>query len=365
MGAYDSIYARCNCDWPEDERCKALPDDQTRWFNHLLWLESVRQKSSVLPQRCDAAYWAKRLGATIERVEEMIQAMATEDLLAWTEFGELVIFGTRKNHQKLAWKQEEPEETINPFRKTSGWRFLRLSGDSSGYPVKQAGYPVKSPTVESRVEKSREEESRVEIPPIGGDTTPPPIETDPLEDYPELKEAYPKIRDLIVQAHPRVKLPDMGSKAELKDRKVLADLVRLDGHTHVEVVKVTNWVLTEEKPSASGFCWRDQFQSFGGLRNKKSGDTMTKFAKMCAAHDRGNRKPDVPQYRSANSVIDVRGVPDYRLQSYPVDEHARKLRADYPDEPWRVQAYKNADFEKAFEGIGYPEGFVLPPRRPE
>lgn len=69
--------------------------------------------------------------------------------------------------------------------------------------------------------------------------------------------------------------------------------------------------------------------------------------------------------QSLNSTIDVRGLPDYRLQSYPVDEHARKLRADYPDEPWRVQAYKNADFEKAFEGIGYPEGFELPPRRPE
>ena len=195
MGAYDSIYARCNCDWPDDDRCKNLPDDQTRWFNHLLWLESVRQKSSVLPQRLDAAYWAKRLGASIERVEEMIQAMATEDLLAWTEFGELVIFGTRKNHQKLAWKQEEPEETINPFRKTSGWRFLRLSGDSSGYPVKKGGYPVKSPTVESRVEKSREEERREERSPAGAGGHPAPNQK-PVPVYPAdfdaFYAAYPK-----------------------------------------------------------------------------------------------------------------------------------------------------------------------------
>lgn len=198
MGAYDSIYARCNCDWPDDDRCKNLPDDQTRWFNHLLWLESVRQKSSVLPQRFDAAYWAKRLGATIERVEEMIQAMATEDLLAWTEFGELVIFGTRKNHQKLAWKQEEPEETINPFRKTSGWRFLRLSGDSSGYPVKQAGYPVKPPTVESRVEKSTVEERRVErSPAVAGGVSPVPKKPAPVypPDFDAFYAAYPKKRD--------------------------------------------------------------------------------------------------------------------------------------------------------------------------
>lgn len=179
MGAYDSIYARCNCDWPDDDRCKNLPDDQTRWFNHLLWLESVRQKSSVLPQRCDAAHWAKRLGASIERVEEMIKAMATEDLLGWTEHGELVIFGTRKNHPKLAWKEDEPAEILNPFKKTSGWRFLRLSGEKVGYPVKQETYPVKSPTVESRVEKSREEESRSHA--QARDHHDPPLEPEQFE----------------------------------------------------------------------------------------------------------------------------------------------------------------------------------------
>ncbi len=163
MGAYDSIFARCNCDWPDDERCRALPDDQTRWFNHLLWLESVRQKSSILPSRFDAAYWSKRMAVSVDRVEEMVKAMAGESLVGWSTDGCLVVLGTEINHPKLVWAVPEPDEILNPFKKTSGWGILAkiakspdtlpIPPDTVSYPEKSpdmVANPVKSPTVENR-----------------------------------------------------------------------------------------------------------------------------------------------------------------------------------------------------------------------
>lgn len=177
-----------------------------------------------------------------------------------------------------------PHKIVDKAMKLLSGEILGWVEEFPGVPRNSEGFPC--PCVlesdQSRAldpEAETEDQSKDIPPPLGGDGC-------PLQSFPDILEAYPEIRDLIVQAHPRAKLPDLDSKAELKDRKALADLVRLDGHTQVEVVKVTKWVLTEEVPSASGFCWRDQFQSFGGLRTKKPGETMTKFAKMCEAHDR-------------------------------------------------------------------------------
>ena len=173
MGEYDAVYARCNCDWPDDPRCKSLPNNETRWLNHLLWLESVRQKSSVLPSRFDPAHWALQMQCSEERVLEMIKAIAREGLIAWTPSNDLVVFGTKQNHEKLAWRDDEPEQTINPFKKATGWGVLRLSGDSSGYPEIPpviVEHPEKSPTVQySTVKKSTEEKSTAAPPtPQGG-----------------------------------------------------------------------------------------------------------------------------------------------------------------------------------------------------
>lgn len=164
MGAYDSIYARCNCDWPDDERCRALPDDQTRWFNHLLWLESVRQKSSILPHRFDASHWAKRLSVPVCRIEEMVKAMACEGLVGWSSDGRMIILGSHKNHPKLGWKDEEPDTVLNPFKKVVGWVFSgypEISPDNSTYPVIPpviSANPEKSPAVEKSIAKKRREE---------------------------------------------------------------------------------------------------------------------------------------------------------------------------------------------------------------
>lgn len=164
MGAYDAVYARCNCDWPDDERCKALPDDQCRWFNHLLWLESVRQKTSVLPERFDAAYWSTRLGVSIERVEFMVRAMAAESLIAWSDDGRLVVIGTNTNHPKLTWREPEPENLVNPFKKRAGWLisgYPEKSPDTSPISPDTKRYPEESPTVEKSIEEKRRVEKRI------------------------------------------------------------------------------------------------------------------------------------------------------------------------------------------------------------
>jgi hypothetical protein len=64
----------------------------------------------------------------------MIKAIAREGLIAWTPSGDLAVFGSKQNHEKLAWRDDEPDQTINPFKKATGWGVLRVSGDSSGYP---------------------------------------------------------------------------------------------------------------------------------------------------------------------------------------------------------------------------------------
>lgn len=182
MGAYDSVYARCNCDWPDDERCKALPDDQTRWFNHLLWLESVKQKCSALPERFDAAHWSKRLSVSIERVEEMVKSMASEGLIGWSQDGRIVICGSQKSHPKLSWSDEEPESLINPFKKSVGWGIVAKSvipPDNQPIPPDTSANPVKPPTVEKR----RVEKRRVSTP-VGSYT----------EEFEAFWSAYPQVR---------------------------------------------------------------------------------------------------------------------------------------------------------------------------
>lgn len=147
-----------------------MGDNETRWFNHLLWLESVRQKSSVLPERFGPAHWSAVLGVDQDRVEEMIRAMAREDLIAFTESGELVIFGTYERRGKMAWKRPVPDRVINPYRKTTGWKNLIPDSPKSVQPEKttvqpekspdEGVQPEKSPTGKKRKEEDRKEEDR-------------------------------------------------------------------------------------------------------------------------------------------------------------------------------------------------------------
>lgn len=185
MGARDASFARCNCDWPEDERCKALPDDQTRWFNHLLWLQSVRTRSSILPcSDYGVDYWSRKMALSPERIMEMIKAMAQQGLIAWTPADDLVVVGVDRNHEKLGFKVLQPDKLINPFRITSKWGVVRVSGQNGEVSGQMSGYePVSGQMSASRVEESREEESRGEdgSHARGRDHHEPPLEPEQFE----------------------------------------------------------------------------------------------------------------------------------------------------------------------------------------
>ena len=115
---------------------------------------------------------------------------------------------------------------------------------------------------------------------------------DPLKSFPSLAAAYPHIIKEILKHHPKARFPASGTKGDHDARLVLSQLVRVDGFTEDEVLETFRWVLREEQPSPSGFSWRENFQSIAQLRNKKTGDTMHKFAKMLEAMQRHQKQAE-------------------------------------------------------------------------
>jgi hypothetical protein len=133
--------------------------------------------------------------------------------------------------------------------------------------------------------------------------TPPLQKPDPLEPFPSLAAAYPRIIKEILRSHPKARFPASGTKGDYDARLVLSQLVRVDGFTEDEILETFGWVFLVERPSPSGFSWREQFQSIAQLRNKKTGDTMHKFAKMHEAAKKAIDSPpkpapgeDLPEY---------------------------------------------------------------------
>ena len=113
-----------------------------------------------------------------------------------------------------------------------------------------------------------------------------PAQEDPLAEYPALVAFYAELLDLVQTAHPRVKLPKAGSKAEHAARDTLSRLVRLDGFTEAEVVDALRWVFTSDH--ADAVFWRGNLASIASLRRTcKSG--LRKFASI---HERWQAAKD-------------------------------------------------------------------------
>lgn len=129
---------------------------------------------------------------------------------------------------------------------------------------------------------------------------------DPLDNFPRLKAAYPKINRAILRNHPKAIIPEKDTQQELKAKKALAALAKLDKYTEDEICKTLNWVLNLE-PDGGGFTWRDQFRSITQLREVKGG--ATKFTKMCDA------------FKKATGVVDSFGQVD------PMVAEGRRQRA--------------------------------------
>lgn len=105
---------------------------------------------------------------------------------------------------------------------------------------------------------------------------------DPLENLPMLSKAYDAIQSRIKKVHPRAKIPEPGTKADIGARSTLECLVRLDKHSEQEILDTLRWVLYTEPEG--DFTWRAQFHSIVNLRKVKGG--MSKFAKMFEAMKR-------------------------------------------------------------------------------
>lgn len=139
------------------------------------------------------------------------------------------------------------------------------------YPdFEHTGNPLQYKTSFKEDLKERKNTPHTPATPFGG--TP-----DPLEPFTRLKNAYPKINAAILRNHPRAIVPAAGSLQELKAKKTLAQLVKLDKYTEDEVCDTLNWVLNKE-PDSDGFTWKDQFRSIAQLREVKNG--ATKFTKI-------------------------------------------------------------------------------------
>lgn len=116
----------------------------------------------------------------------------------------------------------------------------------------------------------------------GGDTSSPlPADAgNPLSEWPELDEAYPELCALQAAAHPHVKPPAPGSKADRAQRATLAKLVRLDGIAAGEVVACLRWVFTDDHRDAR--FWRQNVLAFGSSLRKRKDGGPPKFVRLHA-----------------------------------------------------------------------------------
>lgn len=100
---------------------------------------------------------------------------------------------------------------------------------------------------------------------------------DPLDPYPVLKEFYPVLMEHLREHHPNYRVPAGGTQVHWESRKVLADLVRLDGFPETDVAACLDWLFTASHPDAD--FWRKQVQGIKPLRVAR-GTEMTKFGKI-------------------------------------------------------------------------------------
>lgn len=127
-------------------------------------------------------------------------------------------------------------------------------------------------------------------------------EQDPGTDVPgaqsvkqkEEKPIDPEIENISVRAFkaiqktfPNAKIPEKGSHAFAAGYQTIDQLMRLDNYTSEQLRAVFTWLWNDEHDRAA--FWRKQVQGISNLRNKKTGDTMSKFDKIFAAWEEHQR----------------------------------------------------------------------------
>ena len=116
MARGDAIFARCNVDWPNDPRCELLPNNDTRWLNHLMWLWCTKHRSPELPAHYTVDYMAKAASITPAKTQKALRAMAELELIACSPQGSLVVHGVTRQNSRLEWKYTEIEDCENPWK---------------------------------------------------------------------------------------------------------------------------------------------------------------------------------------------------------------------------------------------------------
>jgi len=109
------------------------------------------------------------------------------------------------------------------------------------------------------------------------------------DEYPVLKKHYAELGRKLQAANPDATMPNMGAEKDFADRKVLADLVRLDNFSEHDVVDALIWLFEAEHRDAE--FWRGNVLSFSQLRKKCRND-LTKFQNIHMKWRKAEAKPN-------------------------------------------------------------------------
>lgn len=119
---------------------------------------------------------------------------------------------------------------------------------------------------------------------------------DPLSDKPVLDAIHKRLRECILEEHPRAKIPEEGSDKWDKERKAVDQMVRLDKHTESDLKGMFKWLYTSD--DAQAIFWKKQVQSIANLRTSKNG-----MSKLNRIHrdwkDGGSKTPESDKQRMA------------------------------------------------------------------
>lgn len=151
MARGDATFARCNVDWIDDPRCEALPSNDARWLNHILWLLAVKARSEAIPVKYSVAWFKKKLGLTDARLQKCLRSMVDqpEPLVTITPEGILVVEGVQNQNSKLTFKPT-PQTRGNPWVTDTGYVW--------GVMGNLRSRPLSDRERERDIEKEREKE---------------------------------------------------------------------------------------------------------------------------------------------------------------------------------------------------------------
>jgi len=165
MSQGDAIFARTNCDWPMDARCRALTPVQ-KWINHVLWVTAVKVRSSTLPDHFDTKHIAFLADSDIRTVKKAVTKMQQLCLIEITDQGNIKVLGVESNNKKIHWKSG-PYEGISLTPNEDHIESFKINGGSA--------------TEEEKKEERKKKKGEMDTPTKQENETPPPFSSFELQ----------------------------------------------------------------------------------------------------------------------------------------------------------------------------------------